>query len=459
MRIRIFGAIILLVLSVAMVINISYAETKFKYGLTERIRHEYWKNWKDMSNSQLDTRNFFRIKSSLWGQMDIEEDLTFYVKLTNEFRAHTFFEGTSPTYPDKTASKKGYRFNIDEVVFDNLYMDMKNFLDLPLDLRIGRQDFLGTYGEGFLIMDGTPQDGSRTFYFNAAKASWKINEKNILDFIYINNPRDEEFLPIINENKLPSALYPYKDKMPVNLNTTDEEGFVLYWKNKDIENLALENYYIFKKEDDEGGVGAQAKESEINTLGTFAKYNLSPFTLRGQFAYQFGEDGDDDRRGFGGYGYIDHEFKDLTWNPKASIGFAYLSGDKRGDNKNQGWDPLFSRWPWLSELYVLSMAAETRIPGYWTNLQAYSASLFLTPTQKTKLSLWYHFLRANAQVAASSIFSGEGKNRGHLPQLRLDYTINKNISTYLLAEYLIPGNFYADDDPALFTRLEVSIKF
>ncbi len=148
---------------------------KLKWGSSWRIRHEYWKNWKDMNNAQLDNRNFFRIKTSLWSQLDYKKFFTLFAKLTDEFRAHTYFGGTSGSFPDKTASKKGYHFDINEVVFDNLYLDVKNIFNSPLDLRLGRQDFLGTYGEGFLIMDGTPQDGSWTFYFNALKACWHIN--------------------------------------------------------------------------------------------------------------------------------------------------------------------------------------------------------------------------------------------------------------------------------------------
>jgi hypothetical protein len=440
--------------------DVSFQGVNLKGGTYLRVRHEYWRNWKDMDNGQQDTRNFFRIKSSLWGQADFSKEISLLAKLTNEFRAHTFFEGTSGTYPDKTASKKGYHFNIDEVVFDNLYLDVKNFLKLPVDLRIGRQDFLGMYGEGFLIMDGTPQDGSRTFYFNAAKASWRVDPNNTLDFIYINNPRDEEFLPIINENKLVVAATPTRDKVPVLLNSTDEQAAVIYLKNKAIKNLALEGYYIYKYEAEEGGSGVYASEkTKLSTIGSYAKYSMAPYALRGQLAYQFGDYGDEDRRGVGGYAYIDRSFKEAMWSPALSVGAIYLSGNKRSSTKNEGWDPLFSKWPWISELYVLTMAGETTVVGYWTNLLAYRASLVLTPTKKTKLSLWYNFLRANDQVPASSIFSGDGRNRGHMPQVRFDYAFNKNITAYFLAEYLIPGNFYADRDPGLFLRSELQVKF
>ena len=51
------------------------------------------------------------------------------------------------------------------------------------------------YGEGFLLSDGTPQDGSRTFYFNAARAKWKVDERNTVDFTYITNQFQDRYLP------------------------------------------------------------------------------------------------------------------------------------------------------------------------------------------------------------------------------------------------------------------------
>jgi hypothetical protein len=162
----------------------------------------------------------------------------------------------------------------------------------------------------------------------------------------------------------------------------------------------------------------------------------------------------------GGYAYLDKDFKDAQWSPSASIGFIYLSGDDRKTNKNEGWDPIFSRWPWISELYVNSLKTDAEA-GYWTNLNAVRASFAIKPTPKTKLSLWYNYLRANENptVTSASVLSGTGKTRGHLPQARLDYKINKNINTYVLAEYLIPGNFYVNNDPALFFRYELELKF
>ncbi len=35
-----------------------------------------------------------------------------------------------------------------------------------------------------------------------------------------------------------------------------------------------------------------------------------------------------------------------------------MSGDDPSTDDNEGWDPLFSRWPKWSELYIYSLATE-----------------------------------------------------------------------------------------------------
>ncbi len=430
---------------------------KLKGGFYERIRHEYWKNWRDMNNATKDNRNFFRIKTSIWGKADFTDYLSLYGKLTNEFRAYPYYGGTTT---DKTIMKKGYHFDINEVVFDNLYADIKKVLNAPVDLRVGRQDLMGQYGEDFLFNDGTPNDGSRTFYFNAVKASWAVDDENTLDFLYINNPRTDDILPIINPTNLVVYTNPGLDKARQSLNTTDEEAYVLYWKNKGlVKDLNLESYYILKKEDNEGGTGYQALGSTINTMGAYAKYKMGTWALRSQLAGQFGTYDEETRSAIGGYTYFDKDFPDTKFKPKASIGYIHLSGNNPGTTTNEGWDPLFSRYPFISELYSLSMASETGILCYWTNLGAVRTSLVLQPTEKSKLSFWYNYMRAVETVPASAIFTGDDKSRGHLVQGKFDYAFNKNVSTYVLLEYLFPGDMYVDRDRAMFIRSQLEIKF
>ncbi len=321
-------------------------------------------------------------------------------------------------------------------------------MKLPVDLRIGRQDLVN-YGENFLIYDGTEGDG-KDIYFNAAKAVWRIDDQNSLEFIYINDPRDEEYLPVINE-----------DKSPQKKTTSDEQAGILYLRNKPNKNLGTETYYIYKREGAEGGTGYQAQKGMINTLGSFVKYNLASYTLRAQAAYQFGTYGNQDRRALGGYAFLDKEFKH-SWKPQASLGFIYLSGDKQSSTKNEAWDPLFNRnGGWMTELYANAIKLDTGICAYWSNLQMLRTSLVITPTNKAKLSFFYNYLRPAQPVAenVTNNLAGKKGSRGHLPQARVDYSFTKNISAYFLAEYFIPGSFYIVKDDALFLRTQLEFKF
>ncbi len=114
----------------------------------------------------------------------------------------------------------------------------------------------------------------------------------------------------------------------------------------------------------------------------------------------------------------------------------------------------------FSDLCGLYYGNETE-PYYFENLQMYTISLLFSPNKKLKFTMKYNFLRANEQVApTAALFSGTGKTRGQLPQIRMDYKINNNISFFSSAEYFIPGNFYVSTaDDALFLKTQLEIKF
>ncbi len=107
---------------------------------------------------------------------------------------------------------------------------------------------------------------------------------------------------------------------------------------------------------------------------------------------------------------------------------------------------VFSKWPWISELYLFSYIAERGEPAYWTNLQLWRAKFDMKLTEKTGLSLAYNYLLANENPDESYIMDifGSGKEREHL-----------------YFEYFRPGDFYASDyrDDAMFLRWQLQIKF
>jgi len=420
------------------------AEMAFNYGASERVRQEIWDNIVDLktlppTNTAYD-RNFFRFRTSLWGSADYNKDIGVYLKFTSEF----FYNLGPYNQPIKQNLDEG------EGVIDNIYIKANNIMGLPVDLKIGRQDFLGQdmYGEGFLIMDGTPGDGSRTFYFNAAKAKWRINQNHSVDFVYITNQQTDGYLPTWRTAVPSTGTYFNNKKI---LNAGDEQAFVIYGRNKLSENLTVEPYYIYKQEG-QRTLGPATPELDLNTIGARAVYQIAPWKVGGEFAHQFGEyDGGRDRSAYGGYLFGSRKYADMKLKPEVELRFVYLSGDNPDTKKDENWDPLFSRNPYWNELLIYTQIYEFvkegyAIPGYWSNMQLYMAKVNMELTPDTKLSLAYQYLRSNetAQSTKPAMF-GNGHERGHLPTALITHKISKNIDAMFQYEYFVPGSFYAKD--------------
>ncbi|MEW5744539.1 MAG: alginate export family protein [Nitrospirota bacterium] len=411
------------------------------YGAVFRLRQELWENAFDVDTLGRKNDNFFRLKSSVFVNFEYAKKYGLFVKLTNEAR-----------YYINSGAAANNSFDEDEIIFDNLYADFKNAFGLPVDVRLGRQDFLNYFGEGFLVMDGTPADGSRTFFFNAARVTWKPHKNHSVDFVYITDPRTDIYLPI---------AYSATKK---SLTTSDEQGFVVYGKNKILDTLQVEPYYIHKTEDSFSTVS----RLRLNTVGARAVFTYSGWKLRGEYAHQFGEyTNGTDRKGDGGYVFVGRKYDKVMWKPEFDLGYVYMSGDDPATTTEiESWNPLFSRWPIYSELLVFTLANETTalgggVPAYWTNMHIYRANVKLNFTDATNLNLWYNYLRADERTSAlnANMFSNSGKERGHLYQAMVSHKFSKKVDGYVLTEYFDPGDFYGRAaDNALFFRWQLQVK-
>jgi hypothetical protein len=434
-----FFAFLLAILMLSIAADALFAADAFKYGVNFRLRQEYWQDVTDLNKDLNKDENFFRLKTSLWGKYDFSENVNAFLKLTNEARYYML----SNSVESATVARA---FDGDEGVVDNLYVEIKNLYDKKLDLKIGRQDFLGTFGEGFLIMDGTPGDGSRTFYFNAIKATLRLSEKNSLDIVMLYDDAKDKML-LFNNGKVDKAV-----------NATDESGLILYDRMKLSDNINLEPYIINKRE-------IAATTLNLNTLGARIVDTCAPWKFRGELAIQSGEYDNaakTKRSGVGGYAFATRNFNEAKYKPELEAGIVYLSGDDQTTADVEGFDPLFSRWPWLSELYILTLAKETGIAGYWTNLMWIRIpQVKLQCTDKTSFIASYNLLSA-PQKQAGSILSNDGTNKGQLIEAMVKHIYNANISGYLLVEYFMPGNFYNTTiapGPATFIRWNIDVKF
>ncbi|HEX9934416.1 MAG TPA: hypothetical protein VGB38_04395, partial [bacterium] len=158
----------------------------FKFGASERLRNEFYNNITDMNQDKDDRTDYYRIRTSVWGQVQAMQVATLYAKLTNEYRLYT-------------DDPKSRAFTYDEIVFDNLYLKLES-RNKALGLTLGRQNLI--YGEGFILMEGAPWDGSRTIYHDAVKLSVTVR-KTTLDLLGIDNTKiDTRLKPVIRGSKL-----------------------------------------------------------------------------------------------------------------------------------------------------------------------------------------------------------------------------------------------------------------
>lgn len=408
-------------------------------GLKERIRQEVYNNL-DVNDATNDSTNYFRTRSQLYAEWKISEFDTARIQLTNEFFNYLVTPTAGTEY-----LKNG---NPREIFFDHTYVSSKEIMESPVSLTAGRFELLNQYGDNFIFADGTPQDGSRSMFFDALKASISIDDNNAIDLMYIDNDKKDKKMPRINKQDAQT------------INTSNDSGPAVIWKAKLSDELYLEPYYVWKNEEYSTTV-----ESDLHTFGAFAKYKMDDMTLRAQFALQTGDYGTQDREGMGGYLFLDKPFKDMNLKPVCTLGALYLSGDDPSTtDKVEGWNPLYSRFPGWNEIYAYVLRGETGQNGYWTNTIMFTAKAKLKVNDKfsTELALDY-FLAVEKQKTATSTAYGDGSTKGLSPNVTFSYAFSKTVTGRYQFLYFMPGDFYqagtTDADNSFFTRVELALSF
>lgn len=399
-------------------------ESPFQFSFMHRFRMVSWDNTLKIDDRIDDSHSFTRHKTSFGILWKPSEKLEFLGRLSNEFRIYLAPKGA------KTQN---------EIFFDNLYARWKQEEGLPFTLTIGRQDI--SMGEGFVIMDGDPVDGSRSSYFNAVRldlAPWE-NHRFTLYFAY--NPRTDNLLPVLKLRDAGDQIL-------------EEQAFTsmgLYYSG--VLTFAKLETYIIRKDTEQN----QWLPSELhyNTFGARVVGRINDqLNVTAEGAIQWGEIQDSalageptrDLRAFGAILHLDYMFPEkYRYLKNVSLGGIYLSGDDPGTaDRVEGWDPVHSRWPKWSESYIYTLAAENRV-AYWSNLNALFLNIDGRLLDNLTARLSFMSLGAQFAEAAGSFPGGQGKNRGTLLMARLQMTFSKNLSGHLLWEHFTPGTFYFGD--------------
>lgn len=457
---KVCSLVLFLLFSAVLCADVVSAAVTFDYGGAFRLRQESWNYIADQGTLASPDRDFFRLRTNLWGKVNLDQDVGFYLGLCNEAK---YYLSSYKPFETKDSTSNSSRLDEDELVIDNLYFDYRKIAGLPIDIRIGRQNFLGAFGDMFLIGDGTPGDGSRSYYFNAARATWRINKSNSVDLVYISDPETDEYLPSLYPNRS-ASLSTYINNKRL-LNASDEQGAVVYVKSKLNDYLLVEPYYIFKEENS----FSTTPKLQMNALGARAVVTVGEWKMRVEFTHEFGEyTNGRDRNANGGYIFLGRKHEKLPLKPEWELGYVYLSGDDPATPKHEGWDPLFSRGPAWNEIAIYPQVLETikdsgPIPGYWTNLHLYMVGVKLALASATTLAVSYQYLKSDQVTSGltTAMFSNASKERGQVATLMLRHSFTKHLDGFLQQECFIPGDFYNSktSQTSWLSRWELQYKF
>ena len=404
-------------------------DRKLELGFEERIRTENWDDITDFNHSKVDARHQWRYRTRAWAKLNLGSRDELMLAFNNESRS---------------MSTPRLALTLDEIIIESLYLDHR--LSDGATVRIGRQNL--TRGDGFILFDGGPGDGSRTQYFNAVDLSWTAG-KSRLDLMLISDPHRDIYLPRIHD----------KEKTLVEW---DENALGLYWSDAGRPQTTLDAYYFFKAEthDTRAVTNAQHQPARMfHTLGGRVVRQLERgWMLSAELAGQAGaQQPAADVLAWGGTASVKKTFEHAM-KPSLLVGWTGLSGDDPATRTNEGWDALFSRWPKWSEMLIFALSVE-RGGAYWTNLSMWQAEARATPVKALDLrATWYRLDSFHRFPGKAPVFAA-GTHRGDLFEARADYKLNENLRGHVMGEHMTPGDFYVGSDAGWFFRVEVLCSF
>ncbi len=373
-----------------------------------------------------------RVRTRLWTTIKPTDDFEFNLRIAWEGKNFDKPEAREPWQPTS-------------VLADRLNFKWKDIGGSPFTLKAGRQDLM--LGDRWLVMDGTPLDGSSTMYFDAVRLTMDLEDiQTKVDFIYLEQDAEGEhwFHPIYNEHRL--------------MTEQDETGAIVWVTNNSLAKTQLDGYFIYKKSTPAAANGDLA---ELYTFGARADHAFNDqWKLRGNFAAQFGRKNEATVCAFGALTRLAYDLND-DWKSSIRVDYEYLSGDDPDTNTNEAFDILWGRYPRVSELHAYNYAGETRI-GDMTNFHRVSAGWTGHPNDKTELCADYHLLFADQNTyGGQDGFSQGGCFRGQLLTSQVKYRFTDYLCGRFTGELFFPGDYYTDDrnDVAAFLRAQLEFSW
>ena len=382
--------------------------------------------------------NSFRYRTRLGAALDIADNATVNLRLVN--MVYNTTDGADAfSWPD-------------ELSLDNANLELRGITGEGSRLVLGRQDII--LGSGRLVLEGTPLDASRTTFFDGVFLHQPFDGAFSADAFAIYN-RDEDDLAIGHEHRKLRGYSPAVDgrdeaAAAVFLNGALLDGF-----------LPGSLYYIWKHETSaRNAAGENVPNADIHTVGAIVRPKFTDrLTGELEYAHQFDPASDNGIDAALAFASIKYTAKGTTLTPYIGANIGYLSGDDPDSKRNEAFNPIFSRYPFLSELVVYCF--DTEGAANWNNLIYPHLSAGLRSETGCALDLTAGTMRADERNGA-----GGGRDRGDLYMAQFNFPIfagfegrRGKTAGHFRVELFDPGDYYTSDRTAYYFRWEILVSF
>lgn len=407
----------------------------FSWGADLRIREEYASSVAQDKNPA-NEYNYQRFRIRFWGTIQPFENLSFSGRGVTAKRNYID--------PDSKAAEN-WDYLQDELIADNLYIKVHESDDMPVTLIVGRQD-IANMDTPWLLREGTTKDGSRTIYFDAARAIYTTpdgeNTVNVLGIIQKAN-EDAWIAPV------------HASSQRRYIAEQDSTAAVALWRNTSLKNMRLDGLFIYKHDHAIDRPGTQQADTFTFSPKVVETFN-EHLTLSAEVAIQVGrrntydktdsrtQDITKDVLAGGALAQLTYALNDPLKN-KFTGGLEYLSGAKKDSDMDNSFDLLWGRYARFDEFGPYCTVDSKRSANY-NNLLAPIVAYSITPLKNLDCIINYRptFALENP-LAGTAYHTDNGKFKGHLFQTWFKYKFNSHFQGHLMYEGFQPGNYYAPE--------------
>lgn len=398
-------------------------------------------------------------QTRLWADADVNEHLRIFIQLQD---ARAFgVEGTTVGFATPLAAPGVSNNRID---IHQGYFDLKKLFDLPLTVRVGRQEII--WGDhrviGNLVWSnqGRTFDGGRFLWdtdaIHAEVFAVKVDEHGYLgnlSTVGVNNrdyDADESIYAaqLAFKKLIPGALL---ELMYIQKNDQDSKA-----------NSAIATGYAVAGDD-----GVEIHDIGARLDGKVHGLDAIDYTLEAHG--QFGDYGDLDQEAWAFAGRVGYTCKNVAWKPRIGFEYDYASGDDdTTDGDHETFDNLYPTNHWQGNYGFIDLVS-------WQNMHDFRGNIKVTPTSKMTVQVDYHYYllaeeedgwyNAAAALVAARPAGGFTSNDDNLAQevdLTISYQLYKNVGilagySFFKAEDWIEDNI--DDFDTNWGYLQTTVTF